>query len=272
VKIRELGHLLGWRPAPRTYGLEIRRFVLPTDGAVEYAQWLHPRETAKTIRQEVVDELRTFIRRGDVAIDVGAHTGDSTVPIALAAGSEGRVLALEPNPYVFPVLQRNAALNADRTAILPLNFAATQTAGEYEFEYSDAGFCNGGRHDGISRWRHGHAFTLTVRGDNLDSYLRRLHPDLVGRVRYIKVDAEGADLDVLRSVQPLIEQTRPFVRVEMFKWSSVASRRALAEFLHALGYDLRRIVDESTYRGPAVRAADVDGTEQFDVFAVPPAR
>jgi FkbM family methyltransferase len=268
VKIRELGHLLGWRPAPRTYGFEIRRFVLPADGTVEYAQWLHPRESVKVIRQEVVDELRTFIRPGDVAIDVGAHTGDSTVPVALAAGPEGRVLALEPNPFVFPILERNAALNRDRTAILPLNFAATPMAGEYEFEYSDAGFCNGGRHDGISRWRHGHAFTLTVKGDNLDRYLRRVHPELVGRVRYIKVDAEGADLEVLRSIQPLLEETRPFIRAEVYKWSSAARRRALAEFLQTLGYDVRRIVDEVTYRGPAVTPADLDGHEQFDVFAV----
>ena len=269
VKIRELGHLLGWRPAPRTYGFEIRRFVLPVEGVVEYAQWLHPRETAKSIRQEVVDELRTFIRPGDVAIDVGAHTGDSTIPMALATGPQGCVLALEPNPYVFPVLERNAALNRDKTAIVPLNFAATAVAGEYAFEYSDAGFCNGGRHDGISRWRHGHAFTLTVKGDNLDRYLRRLHPELVNRVRYVKVDAEGADLEVLRSIQPLIEQTRPFIRAEVFKWSSAAQRRALGEFLQTLGYDVRRIADEARYRGPAVTAADLGSSEQFDVFAVP---
>jgi hypothetical protein len=100
VKLRELGHMLGWRPSPRTYGSEIRRFTLPRDGLVEYAQWLHPRETDKAVRQEVVDELRTFLRPGDVAIDIGAHTGDSTLPMALAVGSAGHVLALEPNPHV----------------------------------------------------------------------------------------------------------------------------------------------------------------------------
>jgi FkbM family methyltransferase len=269
VKIRELGHLLGWRPAPRTYGFEVRRFVLSADGVVEYAQWLHPRETAKVIRQEVVDELRTFIRPGDVAIDVGAHTGDSTVPMALAAGPQGCVLALEPNPYVFPVLERNAALNRDKTAIVPLNFAAAAVAGKYVFEYSDAGFCNGGRHDGISRWRHGHAFTLTVKGDNLDRYLRHHHPELVSRVRYIKVDAEGADLEVLQSIQPLIAETRPFIRAEVFKWSSAGQRQALGDFLRPFGYDIYRIADEARYRGPVVTAADLESTEQFDIFAVP---
>ena len=34
---------------------------------------------------------------------IGAHIGDTTLPIALAAGKKGFVLALEPNPYVFHV-------------------------------------------------------------------------------------------------------------------------------------------------------------------------
>lgn len=50
-------------------------------------------------------------------------------------------------------------------------FAATPESGEYEFEYSDAGFCNGRLHEGISKWRHGHAFNLKVRGENLQSYI-----------------------------------------------------------------------------------------------------
>ena len=111
MKVRELIHLLGWKPKRRVYGHEVRAFDLASDGRVDYAQWLHPGETPKEVRQDVVDHLRTFLRPGDVAIDIGAHTGDSTIPIALAVGPAGRVLALEPNPYVFPVLERNAGLN-----------------------------------------------------------------------------------------------------------------------------------------------------------------
>lgn len=269
MKLREIGHLLGWRPAPRTYGWEVRTFTLARDGQVEYAQWLHPRETAKPVRQDVVDELRTFLRPGDVAIDIGAHTGDSTIPMALAVGPEGRVIALEPNPYVFPILERNASLNSGKAHIIPLNFAATAAAGEFVFAYSDAGFCNGGRHDAISRWRHGHAFSLTVKGENLDTYMRRAHPDLIARVRYVKVDAEGADLDVLRSLRPILETSRPFVRAEVFGLSPVEQRRALVEFLHGLRYEVLRVHDDTHLRGAAISDADVDGDQQFDVFGVP---
>lgn len=103
MNLRSLANLLGWKPAPRTYGSEVTSFELANDGRVELARWLHPAESPKVVTQEVVDHLRTIVKPGDVAIDIGAHTGDTTVPMALAVGPTGCVIALEPNPYVFPV-------------------------------------------------------------------------------------------------------------------------------------------------------------------------
>jgi FkbM family methyltransferase len=269
VKLRELAGLAGWRGRPRTYGSEVRAFDLPVDGAIEYAQWLHPGESPKTIRQDVVDQLRRFIRPGDVVIDIGAHTGDSTIPLALAAGPTGCVLALEPNPYVFPVLAKNAGLNRDKGTIVPLEFAATPSAGPVTFEYSDAGYCNGGRHDGISRWRHGHAFPLTVRGEHLPSWLAANRPDLVDRIRFIKVDAEGYDLAVLESLSDLVHRLRPFIRAEVYRHLSPDRREALVGFFVSRGYVLHRVKDDADYLGEPVAPADVMRWRHFDVFAVP---
>lgn len=269
MKLREIAGLLGWRRAPVTYGFQIRRFDLPSDGPIEYAQWLHPGESAKVIRQEVVDHLRGFIAPGDVVIDIGAHSGDSSVPLALAAGPSGRVLALEPNPYVFPVLERNAALNVGRTSIVALNFAATAVSGPVTFEYSDAGFCNGGRHQGISRWRHAHAFPLTVRGEHLPTYLQAEMPELIERIRFIKVDAEGGDLEVLESLAGLIDRQRPCIRAEVYRHTGEARRRALLRFLVSRSYEVYRIEHETEYLGEKVLEGDLMRWRHFDVFAVP---
>jgi FkbM family methyltransferase len=51
-----------------------------------------------------VDFYQRFLTKGAVAIDIGAHTGDTTVPMALAAGNTGLVLAFEPNQYVYKIL------------------------------------------------------------------------------------------------------------------------------------------------------------------------
>src|SRR5207302_4781141 len=205
LKAKEFIYLLGLKPKPRTYGFVIEAHDLAREGRIEVARWLHPgayRIAAAQV-QAVVEQLRRFLRAGDVAIDIGAHTGDTTVPIALAVGASGVVLALEPNPYVFPVLERTAALNRDKTNIVPLNFAAMRTDGTYEFEYGEAGYCNGGFHEGMSKWLHGSAFPVRVQGRNLQVFLEDSHAELIPRLWVFKVDAEGFDLAVLPSLEPL---------------------------------------------------------------------
>jgi len=269
MKAKELLYMLGVRPRPRTYPAEVVTFNLSRDGEVRYARWLHPGESRKEIRQDTVDELRKFVRPGDVAIDIGAHTGDSTIPIALAAGASGTVLALEPNPYVFRVLEQNAALNQGKAHIVPLMFAATEASHDFTFQYSDAGFCNGGLHPGISRWRHGHAFDLTVRGENLEAYLDRSLPALVPRIRFIKVDTEGYDAQVLQSLRALIVRQKPFIKAEVYKQLDLAQRQHLYDLLIELGYDVHVVASETQYVGQRLERQQLMARAHYDVFGTP---
>jgi FkbM family methyltransferase len=269
VKAKELFYLFGLKPEIKTFGFEIRSFELQKEGRVEYAQWLHPREHKLQITQEMVDELRKFLSPGEVAIDIGAHSGDSTLPIALAVGKGGCVLALEPNKYVFPVLEKNSELNADKTNVLPLMFAATPKDAEFEFQYSDSGYCNGGRFEGLSRWRHAHAFKLAVQGKNLQSFLRAAHPQLISRIRYIKIDAEGQDYAILNTLSDLITRAKPFLRVEMFKKLNAEQRCMLYQFVAGRGYKVYKIASEANYLGELVRESDLGKWRHFDAFCVP---
>lgn len=272
MKAREFLHLLGLRPRLRTYPTEVVTFSLPVDGHIKYARWLHPGETPKVIRPDVVDELRRFIRPGDVAIDVGAHTGDTTIPMALAAGPDGCVLALEPNPYVFRVLEENARLNPTKTRIVPLMFAAAAESREFTFQYSDAGFCNGGLHPGISKWRHGHAFDLTVRGENLEAYLARHHPALIDRIRFLKVDTEGYDADVIASLRDLITRQKPFIKAEVYKPLNLAQRERLYDLLIDLDYDVFVVESDTRYMGQRLERQRLMQREHYDVFCTPRTR
>jgi FkbM family methyltransferase len=269
MKPRELLYLLGIRPSPRTYPYEVMTFELPKDGQVQYAQWLHPAETRKLMRQEAVDEIRKFVAPGDVAIDIGAHTGDTTIPIALAAGPKGCVLAVEPNPYVFPVLQKNSELNPGKAHIVPLMIAATTEPGEFYLEYSDAGFCNGGLHDGISKWRHGHAFKLRARGENLQSYIGEHFPALAPRIRFLKVDAEGYDYQVLASLKNLISSQKPFIKAEVYKLLNLAQRERLYDLLAELGYNVFVVESDASYLGHKLNRQDLMIRRHYDIFCVP---
>jgi FkbM family methyltransferase len=268
VKLRDLPGALGVRSSPREYPYQVETFTLPVDGDVRFARWLHPGETLKVITQDSIDAVRSFLHDGDVALDIGAHTGDSTLPIALAAGPRGRVFALEPNPYVYKVLAVNAELNPEKTRISPLMFAAMPTDGEFEFEYSDSGYCNGGFHAGIARWTHGHFHRLRVDGRNLSAYLRAHAPDALPRLRYVKIDTEGFDRAVVDSIAELITATRPYVKTEIYKHLSNPQRDAYDVDLRRLGYRLFKCGDVE-YRGAELAPGDLKRWKHFDVFAVP---
>lgn len=272
MKLKELPYFLGLQPGPKSYGFKVKRFELPTDGVVEYAQWLHPNETEKEITQASVDALRKFLLPGDVAIDIGAHTGDSTIPVALASGKEGCVLALEPNRYVFPILKKNSELNVDKTNIIPLMFAATPEDAEMEFLYSDSGYCNGGRFEGMSKWLHGHAFRLAVQGKNLHAFIAATYPELLPRIRYIKMDTEGYESAVLATLSDLIAQTKPFLKVEVYRKLDEAQRRALFRLIAGHDYVVHKIENDGNYFGEVLSEQDVNKWRHFDIFCVPAAR
>lgn len=271
MKAKELLYAIGLRPRPRVFPFEIREFALEGEDPVEFAQWLHPsaRRRPTRITRAMLDALRTFLRPGDFAIDVGAHGGDSTLPIALAVGASGLVLALEPNPYAFNVLVANAGLNPRRTNIHAERFAATATDGEFVFHYSDAGFCNGGLHEGLSRMRIAHFFDLPVRGRNLRTFLEERYADWLPRLRYVKLDTEGNDTAVLETLRPLLQKYRPFVRTEVYKHATRDQRESQLRLLAGLGYRLHLLANEETFQGERLGVGDAMRWDHFDVLAFP---
>ena len=268
MKVKELFYYWGYRPRTREYTFDLDHFELPREGRVEFALWRHPKQRRGEITQAAVDGLRSFLPQGQVGIDVGAHTGDTTIPMALAAGTAGAVFALEPNPYVFKVLLANAALNRTKTNIFPLNLAATETDGEFDFQYSDPGFCNGGYLKGLSRRRHAHFFKLRVRGVNLLDYLQREFPDYVRRIIYLKIDTEGYDRAVAASLRQLLVDNRPFLRSEIYRRTGREEREAYYEDLRDLGYRIYRFESEEDHVGRQLARGDMMAWEHYDIFAI----
>jgi len=268
VKLKDLPRALGLRRRTREYPIEVSETMLAEE-SIRFARWLHPSEREKTVTQASVDALRHFLHRGDIAIDIGAHTGDSTLPMALAVGVEGTVFALEPNPYVFKVLALNATLNPGQTHIVPLMFAAMPADGEFEFEYSDEGYCNGGFHQSVSAWTHGHFSKLRVQGRNLLAYLRAHAPETLSKVRFVKIDTEGFDRAVAGTLTDLLKTSRPYVKTEIYKHMPPPEREGYFDDLRQLGYRLFKCGDVE-YRGePILDAKDMSKWRHFDVFAVP---
>ncbi|HEU4363965.1 MAG TPA: FkbM family methyltransferase, partial [Candidatus Krumholzibacteria bacterium] len=191
---------------------------------------------------------------------------------ALACGETGLVIACEPNPHVFRILEENARLNRGRTRIAPLNFAATESDGAYVFHYWDASFGNGGNLSRLHNQRHGHRYPLNVEGRDLERYLRAHFAERLPRLSFVKTDAEGYDKDVLRAMRGLLMELRPVVVCEVHKKLDGVERRELHDALAGADYALHRFRGGADPIGEAVGADDLNRRPSFDILALPSER
>ena len=251
------------------YKFQVVDFQLAKDGTIQYAQWLHPGEFGNEVHQENVDFYRQFINPGDFVIDIGANEGDTTVPMALAAGKNGVTLAIEPNPHVFKILEVNASLNKERTTIIPLNFAATGYDGEFTFGSGDPSFGNGGIVGFTHNQKRNIRYTFTVTGKNIEYYLYKNYAEFLSRISFIKIDAEGFDKEIIKTLPKIISNCRPYLVTECFGPSTTDEKVELFDLLVQKNYAAYRLPDFTLKSEIKIGRKDMTGKKTFDILAIP---
>ena len=79
--------------------------------------------------------MARYLRAGDVAVDVGANVGTTTLAMARQVGPGGQVIALEPQPAVAHCLAAALAVNGLAQVRL-LTVAAGQHSGMVKMDFS----------------------------------------------------------------------------------------------------------------------------------------
>lgn len=145
-----------------------------------------------------------WLTAGDWAIDVGANIGHYTKRFSDLVGPTGRVIAFEPVPATFELLAANAARFASANVTL-LNLAASNATQLVAMSIPkfDTGL-NNYYQAAITSENTG----LTTMSCSIDSL------QLPGRVRLVKIDAEGHDAVVLYGARALLERDHPVVVIE----------------------------------------------------------
>ena len=191
------------------------------------------------------DEIR-FVERtlkpGDSAIDIGGHIGFFTMQMAAMVGSAGRVYAFEPFDAVADLLERSIAENSFRDRILFQRAAVGAAAGTASLTFPVETLNSGGAYllrDGTSPLAGNQ--TRDVPMVALDA-LEFRRP-----VRFIKMDVEGAEPQVLRGAARILAEDRPVMLselhpVQLDRASGVTAEAFLAQ-IAALGYRAHRIED-----------------------------
>lgn len=227
----------------KTYPTRIENHHLEKEGLIKFARWENPLAIPVLLKQEVIDFFRKFIKPGDLVIDIGANTGGVTVPMALAARREGMTLAFDPNPYAFQVLKENGELNDYKTNIEPHNFAVSTDEDEFYYVSSEASFANGG----ISKrkgGKHGkYIHSENIKGIPLHDFLKKNYPERLEKLSLIKIDTEGYDKEILKSISGLVRKYKPDLIAESFGKNSNDEKIELYEVLNDMGYQIYHVSD-----------------------------
>jgi FkbM family methyltransferase len=188
--------------------------------------------------------IQKHLRPGDVVFDVGANFGMHVLHAARLVGPSGRVYAFEPVPANLRLLRRHLQLNQLEGTVKVVATAVSNSPEPTLEMFLPA--------DRIAvaaslRPTSGHAQVTRVPNLRLDD-LRV--PD-ESRLRLMKVDVEGAELDVIRGACGLLQRTRPLLLIEVHGFALPdfgASVELLRECLASLDY-VETILEESQVGG-----------------------
>jgi len=154
--------------------------------------------------------VERFLRPGMTVLDVGAHHGLYTLLASKQVGPRGRVIAFEPSSRERRKLALHLWLNTCSNVQIE-EVALGAAEGQAEFFRVDSGEtgCNSLRPPAVE----GPVSTLHVRVECLGEFLRRRHLDSVD---FVKLDVEGAELEVLRGAAWLLTAPpRPVMLIEV---------------------------------------------------------
>jgi FkbM family methyltransferase len=187
----------------------------------------------------VTEALHRLIDPGDPVADVGANVGYLTSLAAVRAGRDGRVLAFEPHPQVYELLERNAARWRDRGA--PDNVELHRAA--LSDRQGEGTLVSGPSFEanmGLAALATEQAAavgsrSITVRLARLDEAVG------TGRLGVLKVDVEGHEASVLRGSERLLEAGA--VRDIVFEDHDPYPSEATA-IVEAAGYELISLAND----------------------------
>ncbi len=258
------------RRVTKKYPFHVDSFYIEGYNYVNFTNWDNPLVHKVEISLKDITFFKRFLKEGDVAIDIGANIGQTSVLMSLITGKNGLVLAFDPNPYVFEILVENTKLNPDNTHIVPHNVAITDRDDEFYYNSSEASFNNGG----ISmqqKNRHG-TFSLEtkVNGIQLEKFLLNQYPDKVQDLKLIKIDTEGYDKEIIKSISSLLNKHRPVLITECFGKNSNDEKFEQYETLNSLGYTLYYCssFDSNAEIVHITRKEDMLKWKHFDLYAI----
>jgi FkbM family methyltransferase len=130
------------------------------------------------------------VRKGMTVLDIGAHIGYYTLLAANLVGENGRVVAFEPHPHNFTMLEKNVKINEYKNAVL-VQKAVSDKSGHIDLFLSEYGTLHSLLQVGKK--------SIVVEAVTLDDFFDKDY-----KVDVIKIDVEGAEMLALLGANKVI--------------------------------------------------------------------
>jgi FkbM family methyltransferase len=191
----------------------------------------------------------SFVRPGDIALDVGANVGAHTVFLSHLVGKRGRVLAFEPLPANIDALKETLRRRArhPNIAILPVAVGNSVSSEKSvmmkvpgdDLTQASLAVQTTGSWEGKPAVREV-AVPLTSLDTSKDVQSLR-------HIELVKIDVEGGELDVLRGGSQTLSRHLPLIYCEAYdKWQASFGYGPadLLSLARSLGYPAARVFSE----------------------------
>jgi len=210
---------------------------------------------------EVASLVRKTLDPGRDAIDIGANVGVFSVLLSRLVSPPGRVLAIEPTPGALKYLHRNLERNDCNHNVIVFEGAASGSSGKLALkvisgkeEYSSLGNLV---HPSV---RDSQYELIDVESATVDELVERS----LLRPGFIKIDTEGAELDVLLGSERTLSTHRPVVLCESWDDELLAraggSPGAIADLFRRHGYRVSHPITEEMLAVPEELARSLPNT------------
>jgi FkbM family methyltransferase len=189
--------------------------------------------------------FRAAVRPGVTVLDVGANVGAYTLMFAMWTGERGRVFAFEPAPGARAGLEAHVALNRLKDRVTVVGAAVSGTVGQAPFAIHPSGGASSlalASLDDVSR--------IDVPTETIDNFCKT--HGLLPAV--IKIDVEGAELDVLKGARNTLALPgmHAFVEFHPAAWARIGITRTDVE---------QELSEQGLFAEPLDRAGDLWNTE-----------
>jgi len=176
--------------------------------------------------EEEYELIGDFVTEGDWVIDIGANVGHYTKKMSDIVKNSGRVISFEPIKETFSILSSNTLeYKYDNVSLFNCALSDKMKIVNMSIPKYDSGLNDYYRAQ-INNDMDGKSI-LTISVDDLN---------FCNRIKLIKIDAEGEELNILKGMTELLKKYHPVLIIE-------DNDAAIIDYLGKLEYKARRIKD-----------------------------